>query len=201
MEQEAPTTAATDAPQPPLQNGIRPGRSDRPFARRRAARRGRHPFTQRDWVGDCVITIVLGVALLAGVVLPWANDRTGHLVNLSLTKPDTTRAALETSWGVAVLALGIAVFSLGVLLLTLGPRRLAAPCGAAISAAGLVVIVVAFRAAAAMAGYHAPGLGIYIDVLAGILLVPTGFAAAVVGSLLAADSRQAALDSPGPAAG
>ncbi len=153
-------------------------------------RRRRHGFTKRDWIGDCLITIAGGLVIVAGVVLPWANDDAGHQVNLSLTKPEAIRGALETDWGIAVLILGIAVFALGALMLALGPRRLAAPCGATIAVAGVAVVVVAFRAAAPMAGFFKPGLGIYIDVLAGILLVPTGFAVAVVGYILAAEASE-----------
>jgi hypothetical protein len=152
--------------------------------------RKRRGFTRRDWIGDCLITIAAGLVIVAGVVLPWANDDTGHQVNLSLTKPDAIRGALATDWGVIVLVLGIAVFALGALGLALGPRRrLAPPSGATIAAAGVAVVVVAFRAAAAMAGLK-PGLGIYIDVLAGILLVPTGFALAVVGYMLATGATE-----------
>jgi hypothetical protein len=147
-------------------------------------------FTRRDWTGDCLITIAAGLVIVAGVVLPWANDDAGHQVNLSLVKPDAIRPALATDWGVIVLALGVVVFALGTLMLALGPRRLAAPSGAVVAAAGVAVVVVAFRAAAPMAGLFKPGLGIYIDVLAGILLVPTGFALAVVGYLLAAEVNE-----------
>lgn len=155
-------------------------------------RRKRYRFSRRDWIGDCLITIAGGAVILAGVILPWANDDSGHQVNLSFTKPDAIKSALGTDWGMAVLGLGFVVFTLGVLMLVLGPRRLAVPSGTAITVAGVAVVIVAFRAAAAMAGYYKPGLGIYIDVLAGILLVPTGFAAAVVGYLLVAEAREAA---------
>lgn len=147
-------------------------------------------FSRRDWTGDCLITIFGGAVILAGVVLPWANDDTGHHVNLSLTRPDAIKSALGTDWGIAVLGLGLGVLVLGVLMLALGPRRLAVPSGTAITLAGIAVVVVAFRAAAAMAGLYKPGLGIYIDVLAAIVLVPTGFAAAVVGYLLAAEAKK-----------
>jgi hypothetical protein len=154
--------------------------------------RKRHSFTRRDWIGDTLLTIAAGLVIVAGVVLPWANDDNGHQVNLSLSKPETIRPALATDWGVAVLILGIAILALGALMLALGPRRLAAPCGAMIVAAGVAVVVVAFRAAAPMAPFYAPGIGIYIDVLAGILVVPTGFTVAVVGSLLAAEATETA---------
>ena len=147
-------------------------------------------FTRRDWTGDCLITIAAGLVIVAGVVLPWANDDTGHQVNLSLTKPDAIKGALATDWGIIVLVLGVVVFALGALMLARGPRRLAAPCGAVIAAAGVAVVVVAFRAAAPMAGLFKPGLGIYVDVLAGILLVPTGFAVAVVGYVLAGEANE-----------
>jgi hypothetical protein len=160
--------------------------------------RERHKFTRCDWIGDALITIAAGLVIVAGVVLPWANDDNGHQVNLSLTKPETIRPALATDWGVIVLCLGIAVFALGALMLALGPRRLAAPCGAMIAAAGVTVVVVAFRAAAPMAPYHTPGLGIYIDVLAGILVVPTGFTVSVVGCLLAAETTETAPWKPAP---
>jgi hypothetical protein len=162
-----------------------------PSARARWWRK-RHKFTRRDWTGDTLITIALGLAIVAGVVFPWANDDNGHQVNLSLTKPETIRPALATGWGVAVLCLGITVLVLGASMLALGPRRFAAPCGALIAAAGVAVVVVAFRAAAPMAPYVTPGLGIYIDVLAGTLAVPTGFTVATVGCLLATGPAETA---------
>lgn len=161
-----------------------------------ARRRRPHPFTARDWTGDCLLTMAGGLALLGGVVLPWANEATRHQVNLSLTRPDTILPALATDWGVAVLILGVAVFAMGAAMLAFGPRHLAVPCGAATAIAGVAVVAVAFRAAAPMAPYFKPGLGIYIDVLAGILLVPTGYAAAVVGYVLDAETREAARSDP-----
>jgi hypothetical protein len=156
-----------------------------------APRPRRCRFTRRDWTGDCIITIAGGLVLLAGVVLPWANDDAGHQVNLSLTRPGSIRPALATDWGVTVLILGVAVLALGAMTLALGPKRLAVPCGAATAIAGVAVVAVDFRAAASMAPSFTPGLGIYIDVLAGILLVPTGFASAVVGHVLSAEARDA----------
>ena len=153
-------------------------------------RRRRYGFRRRDWIGDCLITIAAGLVIVAGVVLPWANDDTGHQVNLSLTKPEAIKGALATDWGIIVLVLGVVVFALGALMLARGPRRLAAPSGAVIAAAGVAVVVVAFRAAGPMAGLFKPGLGIYVDVLAGIVLVPTGFAVAVVGYVLAGEANE-----------
>ena len=46
----------------------------------RLKRRG---FSRADWVGDGVVTVALGLAVVAGVFLPWANYSTGHDVNLS----------------------------------------------------------------------------------------------------------------------
>lgn len=136
--------------------------------------RKRKGFTRRDWVGDCLITITAGLVVVVGVFLPWANDDRGHQVNLSLTKSDAIVSALATGWGVGALLLGLAVLTLGLLSLVMGPRRLSVVSGAAIAVAGVIVIVVAQRAAVPMAGFFKPGLGIYVDVLAGVLLVPTG---------------------------
>jgi hypothetical protein len=168
-----------------------PGHATTADAARTPRWRRRRPFTRRDWLGDCLITIAAGLVITAGVFLPWANADTGRQVNLSPTKPDTILPALATGWGVWVLVLGLTVLVAGALLLALGPRRLAVVCGPVIAVAGVVVVLTCQRAAAPMAGFFRPGLGIYIDVLAGVLLVPIGFAVAVVGYLLANQARRA----------
>ena len=95
-----------------------------------------HGFTRRDWTGDCIITIAAGLVIVAGVALPWANDDTGHRVNLSLVKPDAIRPALATDWGVIVLALGVVVFALGTLMLA---AILLVPTGFALAVVGYLL--------------------------------------------------------------
>ncbi len=147
----------------------------------RVLRRG---FSRADWVGDGVVTLTLGSAVTAGVFLPWANLSTGHNVNLSPNAARGVNAALATPWGGPVLALALAVVAIGAVMVLVRPSRLAAlPC-LGVSAAGVAITLVCFSA-----GWHVwdplrPGLGLFIDTLGGILLVPTGIAAAMVACVL-----------------
>jgi hypothetical protein len=147
----------------------------------RVVRRG---FSQADWVGDGVVTLALGGAVAAGVLLPWANLSTGHDVNLSPHATLGVNGALATPWGWPVLALALAVVGVGLFMVLAPPSRWAAlPC-LGVSAAGLAITLVCFSA-----GWHVwdplrPGLGLFVDTLGGVLLVPTGLAAAMVACIL-----------------
>ena len=148
----------------------------------RVLRRG---FSRADWVGDGVVTLALGGVVVAGVFLPWANTSTGHDVNLSPRAALGINAALATPWGLPVLVLALAVVAVGAVMVLLRPAsRLAAlPC-LGVSAAGLAITLVCFSA-----GWHVwdplrPGLGLFVDTLGGILLVPTGLASAMVACVL-----------------
>jgi hypothetical protein len=144
----------------------------------------RRGFSRADWVGDGIVTLALGAAVAAGVFLPWANLSTGHDVNLSPRATLGVNAALATPWGLPVLALACAVVAVGLVMPLLLPSRwAAAPC-LGVSAAGLAITLLCFSA-----GWHVweplrPGLGLFIDTLGGILLVPTGLAAAMVACVL-----------------
>jgi hypothetical protein len=154
----------------------------------RILRRG---FSRADWVGDGVVTLALGGAVVAGVFLPWANLSTGHDVNLSPRAALGVNAALATPWGWPVLALALVVVAVGVVMVLVRPSRPAAlPC-LGVSVAGLVITLVCFSA-----GWHVweplrPGLGLFIDTLGGILLVPTGLAAAMVACVLSSPAMMA----------
>ena len=163
--------------------------SDQPSRRRmHVLRRG---FSRADWVGDGLVTVVLGGAVVAGVFLPWANISTGRDVNLSPRATLGVNAALATPWGLPVLALALVVVVAGAVMLFMRPSRLAAlPC-LGVSAAGLAISVVCFSA-----GWHVwdplrPGLGLFVDTLGGILLVPTGLAAAMVACVLSSPAIMA----------
>ena len=147
----------------------------------RVMRRG---FSRADWVGDGIVTIALGLAVVLGVFLPWANLSTGHDVNLSLHSAVGVNGALATPWGLPVLALGVVVVVVGVVMVAAAPLKLSVlPC-LAVSVAGLGITLVGFTAAWHVWEPLRPGLGLYVDVLGGILLVPTGLASAMVAGIL-----------------
>ncbi len=153
-------------------------------ARLQGLRRPRRAFSRADWIGDGVVMLVLGLAVVASVFLPWANVSSGHDVNLSLSAADGVNGALATPWGLPVLALGLVVVVVGLITIAVRPIRLSIlPC-LAVAVAGLAITLVCFSA-----GWHIwdplrPGVGLYADTLGGILLVPTGLAAAMVASIL-----------------
>lgn len=155
--------------------------------------RRRRAFSRTDWIGDGVVMLVLGLAVVAAVFLPWANVSTGHDVSLSLRATDGVNGALATPWGLPVLALGLVVVIAGVVMIATRPVRLSIlPC-LAVSVAGLGITLVCFSA-----GWHIwdplrPGVGLFADTLAGILLVPTGLAAAMVALALSSPAVMARL--------
>ena len=55
---------------------------------------------------------------------------------------------------------------------------------AAVVAAGVVYAVEAIAAADSMAKMYRPGIGLYVTLLTGILLVPIGLAAIAVGAIM-----------------
>ena len=141
-------------------------------------------FSRADWVGDGVVTVVLGLVVIAGVFLPWANVSTGREVNLSAHAARGINVALATPWGLPVLALAALVVVAGVSMTVCRPLRLwVVPC-LGVSLAGLAMTLVCFSA-----GWHVweplrPGLGLYLATLGGILLMPTGLASAMVAYIL-----------------
>jgi hypothetical protein len=158
-------------------------------------RRLRQPrLLRRDWVGDAILTIVAGLALLAAVFLPWANEDAPGWVNFSPSRAEGFNAALQTQWGLPALCLAVAVVALGMAMLLTRPRRLSFVLGLAVAACGLAVFAVA-QDAAAHIGYLDPGLGMFVTTLTGVLLVPIGLAAALVARFL---TRPAATAPPAP---
>jgi hypothetical protein len=144
----------------------------------------RRGFSRADWVGDGIVTLALGGAVAAGVFLPWANLSTGHDVNLSPRATLGVNAALATPWGRPVLVLALVVVAVGLLMVLARPSRPAAlPC-LGVSLAGLAITLVCFSAGGHVWDPLRPGLGLFIDTLGGILLVPTGLAAAMVACVL-----------------
>lgn len=144
----------------------------------------RHGFSRADWVGDGVVTVVLGLVVVAGVFLPWANVSTGHDVNLSAHATRGIKVALATPWGLPVFALAALVVIVGLAMIVRRPVKLSMlPC-LGVSLAGLAIMLVCFSA-----GWHVwdplrPGLGLYAATLGGILLMPTGLASAMVAYIL-----------------
>ena len=168
----------------------------------RVMRRG---FSRADWIGDGIVTVALGLAVALGVFLPWANVSTGHDVNLSLHGAVGVNGALATPWGLPVLALAVVVVVVGAVMVVVAPLKLSVlPC-LAVSVAGLGVTLVSFSAAWHIWDPLRPGLGLYLDVLGGILLVPTGLASAMVAGILTSPAimakvraRTARLAAPAP---
>lgn len=158
--------------------------------------RRRHRFTRADWVGYGVLMLAGGAVGLVALFLPWANEYTREFVNFSLGKPPEVAGVLQTPWGPPVLAAALAALAAAVLLLVLGPRRVTVALSLVVVAAGAVFAVESVAAADSMAGLYRPGLGLYVTLLAGILLVPIGLASLAVGAALRA-ARRAGL-TPGP---
>jgi len=139
----------------------------------------------RDWVGYSVIVLICGGALLVAVFLPWANTDTGHSVNFSLGKPDAILGVLHTRWGVPALAIALAVTLLGAVMLALRPRRYSLVLGFLLAAAGAGSFALAGDAAGQIGFGLRPGIGLYITLFVGVILVPIGLATAIVAFVLA----------------
>lgn len=156
---------------------------------------------RRDWIGDGVLTTVAGIVLTVAVFLPWANEDRPGWVNYSLTKPAEIHGVLQTRWGAPALGLACAVVVLGLVIALTRPRRWSAALGAAVAACGVAVAVVVSDAAAYM-GFMSPGIGMYLTMLTGVLLVPIGAAAALVAWFIARGkaAQGAAAGGPPPTA-
>lgn len=136
-----------------------------------------------DWTGTAVITVVAGALVAAAVFLPWANDKLNSAVNLSLTKPNGILGALQTRYGLPVLVAGLLVLVAGLLMIVLGPRRVSVVPGLLVFVSAFVVVALCKHTSRSMYDPVAPGLGLYIDTLVGVLLAPIGFAGAALGFL------------------
>jgi hypothetical protein len=159
-------------------------------------RRLRQPrLLRRDWIGDGVLTLLAGAVLVVAVFLPWANEDRPGQVNYSLSMPDGINGILGTQWGAPALVLALAVVCLAVFITVTTPRRFSFVLGVLVAACGVAVIGVGRDAASAL-GWWSPGLGMYLTVLAGVLLVPIGLAAALVAWILVRTEGRTSHDPP-----
>jgi hypothetical protein len=158
-------------------------------ARMRTAARRR--ISRRDWIGDAVVMLVAASAGVVGVFLPWANKPDGGDVNFSLTQAAGIRAAIQTPWGLQALLAAAAVVMVGTAMLWIGPRRVTASLGLVSVVGGAVFVISSLGATDAMAPLFKPGVGLYVTLLSGILLVPIGVASAMVGGILVRSERAA----------
>jgi hypothetical protein len=151
---------------------------------------------RRDWIGDAVVTLVVAATGLVGILLPWANEPGAGDVNFSLHAMRGVRSALQTPWGLHALLALAAVVIVGALMMCVGPRRITALLGLVIVVCGAVLVISCLAAADAMALMYRPGLGLYVTVLAGILLMPIGIASAMVGGILVRGENDASRTGP-----
>ena len=156
----------------------------------------KHRFSLWDWNGDAVLMLAAGVTGLVAVFLPWANDYTADFVNFSLSKPDSVGGVLQTQWGPPVLVAAIVAIAVGAAMLIAGPRLLTMIVSLLGTVAGIVFVLQAIGAADSMVNMYRPGLGLYVTLLTGILLVPIGVASTMVGQILR--RKGAATAPPGP---
>jgi hypothetical protein len=146
--------------------------------------RRRHRFTRTDWTGYALLMIAGGAVGLVALFLPWANEYTDQFVNFSLAKPPEVAGVMQTKWGAPVLVAALATLAAAVLLLLLGPRRVSIAPSLVVVAAGAVYAMESVAAADSMIDLYRPGLGLYLTLLTGILLVPIGLASIAVGEAM-----------------
>ena len=139
---------------------------------------------RRDWIGYAVLVLCCGAAMLAGVFLPWANELNGRSVNFALGKPDDIVGILQTKWGVPALVLSIVVVLVGIAMLSARPRRFSPALGFVLAAAGAGCVALTDNATSALGGVFSPGVGLYVTLFVGVILVPIGLATALVAYLL-----------------
>jgi hypothetical protein len=155
-----------------------------------------HRFTRADWIGYAVLIMAGGLAGLVAVFLPWANELSRESVNFSLSKPADINGVLQTPFGPPVLAAAVCALVAAALLLLLGPRRVSPVLSAVVMLAGLVYVRESVAAADVMGGMFRPGIGLYVALLTGILLVPVGLASVAVGVMMRRDSAAPAQEPP-----
>jgi hypothetical protein len=141
-------------------------------------------ISRKDWVGDAVVTLVAAAVALVGIFLPWANGQSGGDVNFSLRQAPGIHSAIHTTWGQHALLAAGAVVIVGVVMLWSGPRRATAPLGLVSAVAGAIFVTSSLSAHDAMMPLFKPGIGLYVTLLTGILLIPIGIASAMVGGIL-----------------
>jgi len=144
----------------------------------------KHRFSLWDWNGDAVLMLAAGAAGVIAVFLPWANNYTADFVNFSLSRPDGVGGVLQTPWGPPVLVAALVAIAVSAAMLIAGPRLLTMIASVLGAVAGVVFVLEAIGAADSMVKMYRPGLGLYVTLLTGILLVPIGVAATMVGQIL-----------------
>ena len=153
-------------------------------AKRRKVTMRRHRFSLWDWNGDAILMMAGGAAGLVAVFLPWANEYTADFVNFSLSRPDGVGGVLRTQWGLPVLIAALVAVAVAAVMLIAGPRLFTMIVSLLGTVAGIVFVLQAIGAADSMVKLYRPGLGLYITLLTGILLVPIGVASTMVGQIL-----------------
>jgi len=156
----------------------------------------KHRFSLWDWNGDAILMLAAGVAGVVAVFLPWANDYTADFVNFSLSRPDGVAGVLQTQWGPPVLVAAIVTIAAAAAMLIAGPRLLTTIVSLLGTVAGIVFVLQAIGAADSMVKMYRPGLGLYVTLLTGILMVPIGVASTMAGLILR--RRLAATAPPAP---
>ncbi len=152
---------------------------------------------RRDWAGDGILTLVAGAVLIIAVFLPWANAEIHGQVNYSPTLTGDINGVLQTQWGTPAIVVALVVTALGVLVTLTTPRRFSWLLGVVVAACGVVAVANA-DAAASHIGWLSPGLGLYLTMFAGVLLVPIGLAMGLVGWFVARASAGASTVPPAP---
>jgi hypothetical protein len=158
----------------------------------------RHRFTRADWIGYAVLIIVAGGAGLVALFLPWANEYTDQFVNFSLSRPEGVVGVLQTQWGPPVLVAALAAIVAAAALLLVGPRRASIALSLVVVAAGVVYALEAVSAADSMVKMYRPGVGLYVTLLTGVLLVPIGLASLAVGAAMRAGRATVTPAPPAP---
>ncbi|MCX6363190.1 MAG: hypothetical protein NTW58_03275 [Actinobacteria bacterium] len=153
----------------------------------------KHRFSLWDWNGDAILMLAAGVTGVIAVFLPWANDYTADFVNFSVSRPDDVGGVLQTQWGPPVLIAALVAIVVAASMLIAGPRLLTMIVSLLGTVAGIVFVLQAMGAADSMVKMYRPGLGLYVTLLTGILLVPIGLASTMVGQIL---RRKAAATAP-----
>jgi hypothetical protein len=156
----------------------------------------KHRFSLWDWNGDAILMLAAGAVGVVAVFLPWANDYTADFVNFSVSRAAGVSGVLQTPWGPPVLVAALVAIAVAMAMLIAGPRLLTMIVSLLGTVAGIVFVLQAVGAADSMAQMYRPGLGLYVALLTGILLVPIGLASAMVGQILR--RKGAATAPPGP---
>lgn len=151
---------------------------------KRAMRLPRHTFRRRDWLGDACFVAAGGALGLVALLLPWANEYSHEDVNFSLHRPAGISGVMQTPWGPPVLVAALVSLAVAALMIVLGPRLLTALLSLLAVVAGVVYVTQAIGAADAMVKLYRPGVGLYVVLLVGVLMLPVGIASAMVGLLM-----------------